>query len=67
MDTKPTPLYRLFIRNSPQTQRDIKNESEVLEKDVHANRDQKKARIAIVISDKIYFKTKIIIRDKEGH
>ena len=33
----------------------------------HANRDQKKARVAIIISDKIDFKTKAVKRDKEGH
>ena len=33
----------------------------------HANRDQKKAGVAIVISDKIDFKTKAVKRDKEGH
>ena len=33
----------------------------------HANRDQKKAGIAILISDKIDFKTKAVKRDKEGH
>ena len=33
----------------------------------HANRDQKKARVAILISDKIDFKTKAVKRDKEGH
>ena len=32
-----------------------------------ANRDQKKARVAIFISDKIDFKTKVVKRDKEGH
>ena len=34
---------------------------------LHANRDQKKARVAILISDKIDFKTKAVKRDKEGH
>ena len=34
---------------------------------VHANRDQKKAGVAILISDKIDFKTKAVKRDKEGH
>ena len=34
---------------------------------VHANRDQKKAGVAILISDKIDFKTKAVIRDKEGY
>ena len=33
----------------------------------HANRDQKKAGVAILISDKIDFKTKTVKRDKEGH
>ena len=33
----------------------------------HANRDQKKAGVAIFISDKINFKTKAVKRDKEGH
>ena len=33
----------------------------------HTNRDQKKAGIAILISDKTDFKTKTVKRDKEGH
>ena len=33
----------------------------------HANGNQKKARVAILISDKVDFKIKTIIRDKEGH
>ena len=33
----------------------------------HANRDQKKAGVAILISDKIDFKIKNILREKEGH
>ena len=33
----------------------------------HANGNQKKAGIAILISDKIDFKTKTITRDKEGY
>ena len=37
------------------------------EKIFHANRDQKKAGVAILISDKIDFKTKAMKRDKEGH
>ena len=32
-----------------------------------ANRDQKKAGVAILMSDKIDFKTKAVKRDKEGH
>ena len=33
----------------------------------YVNGSQKKAGVAILISDKIYFKIKTIIRDKEGH
>ena len=33
----------------------------------HANRDQNKAGVAVLISDKIDFKTKAVKRDKEGH
>ena len=33
----------------------------------HPNRDQKKAGVEILISDKIDFKMKNIFRDKEGH
>ena len=33
----------------------------------HTNRDQKKAGVAMLISDKIDFKIKAVKRDKEGH
>ena len=33
----------------------------------HANRDQKKAGVTILISDKIDFEIKAVKRDKEGH
>ena len=33
----------------------------------HTNRDQKKAGVAILISDKINFEIKAVKRDKEGH
>ena len=33
----------------------------------HTNRDQKKAGVAILISDKIDFEMKAVKRDKEGH
>ena len=38
-----------------------------LKKIFHANRNKKKAGIAILISDKIAFKTKAVKRDKDGH
>lgn len=33
----------------------------------HQNGSQKKAGMAILISDKSYFKLRMVIRDKEGH
>ncbi|WP_213054468.1 hypothetical protein, partial [Escherichia coli] len=33
----------------------------------HKNRDQKKAGVTILISDKIDFEIKAVKRDKEGH
>ena len=36
-------------------------------KTFHANGKEKKAGVAVLMSDKIYFKTKFIVRDKEGH
>ena len=33
----------------------------------HENGNQKKAAVAILVSDKIDFKIKTVIRDKEGH
>ena len=38
-----------------------------MEKKFQANGQEKKAGVAIFISDKIDFKTKAIKRDKEGH
>ena len=57
----------LSTRDPPQNKGHIQTESEGLEKDIHANGDQKKAGVAIPISDKIDFKTKAGKRDKVGH
>ena len=67
MDTKTRPLYMLSTRDPPQNRGHIQTESEGRKKIFHANRDQKKAGVAILISDKIDFKTKTVKRDKEGH
>ena len=50
---KPRDTYRLKVKG--------------WKKVFHANGDQKKAGVAILISDKINFKTKAIKRDKDGH
>ena len=57
----------LPTRDPPQNKGHIQTETEGLEKDFHANRHQKKVGVAILISDKIDFKTKAVKRDKEGH
>ena len=70
MDTKTRPKY---IRETHFTSRDTyKLKVRGWKKIFHANRNQKKAvlisiLIAIFISDKIDFKMKTILRDKEGH
>ena len=50
---KPKDTYRLKVKG--------------WKKIFHTNRDQKKAGVAILISDKINFEIKAVKRDKEGH
>ena len=50
---RPRDTYRLKVRG--------------WKKIFHANGNQKKAGVTILITDKIDFKIKIITRDKEGH
>ena len=57
----------LSTRDPPQTKGHIQTESEGCKKIFHANGDQKKARVAILISNKIDFEIKAVKRDKEGH
>ena len=57
----------LSTRNPPQNKGHIQTESEGLEKDISCKWIPKKVGVAILLSDKIDFKTKIVKRDKEGH
>ena len=57
----------LSTRDPPQNRGPIQTESEGLEKRFHTNGDQKKAGVAILISDKIDFEIKAMKSDKEGH
>ena len=57
----------LPTRDPPQNKGPILTESEGLKNIFHANGDQKKAGVAILISDKIDFEIKTVKRDKEGH
>ena len=57
----------LSTRDPPQNKGHTQTKSEGLEKILHTNRDQKKAGVTILISDKIDFQIKAVKRDKEGH
>ena len=67
MYTKTKPLYLLPTRDPPQNKGHIQTESEGQGKIFHANGDQKKAGVAILLSDKIDFEIKTMKRDKKGH
>ena len=54
----------LSTRNPPQNKRHIQTKSEGLETNIS---HQKKAGVAILISDKADFQIKAVKRDKEGH
>ena len=57
----------LSTRDPPQNRGHIHTESEGLEKDFPCKQRQKKAGVAIFISDKVDFQTKAVKRDQEGH
>ena len=65
MDTKTRPLYMLSTRDPPQNKEHTLTESEGLEKDIPCKQRQKKAGLAILITDKIDFEIKAVKRDKE--
>ena len=54
----------LLIRDPPLNKRPTQTESEGLQKHIPSKWTGKKAWVAILISDKIHFKTKAIKRDK---
>ena len=62
-----THTYAVFKRPTSLSRDTYKLKMRGWKKRFHANGDQKKARVAIFISDKIDFKMKNIFRDKEGH
>ena len=57
----------LSTRDPPQNKGCIQFNVKGWKKIFHTNRDQKKAGVAILISDKIDFKIKAVKRDKEGN
>ena len=59
--------HMLPARDPPQDKRLTQTESQRLETNFQANGQEKKAGVAILISDKIDFKRRAIKRDPEGH
>ena len=57
----------LPTRGTPQNKRPTQTESEGLEQIFQANGQEKKVRVAVLISDKIDFNTRARKRDPEGH
>ena len=68
MDKKTQPTYMLSTGDPPQNKRYTQVESKGIEnKILQANGQEKKAGVAILISDKIDFKTKAIKGGKKRH
>ena len=68
-----TPVYAVYKRPTSKQETHLKTRDTYRlkvngwKKIFHTNGDQKKAGVAILISDKIDFKIKAMKRDKEGH
>ena len=67
MDTKTRSLLYCLEETHLKTRDTYRLKVKGWKKIFHANRDQKKARVVILISDKIDFKTKAVKRDTDGH
>ena len=67
MDAKTRTLYMLSTKNHLKTRDTYRLKGKGWKKIFHANRDQKKAGVATLISDKIDFEIKAVKRDKDGH
>ena len=67
MDTKTRPLYICLQETHLKTGDTYRLKVKGWKKILHANGDQKKAGVAILISDKIDFEIKTMKNYKEGH
>ena len=67
MDTKTRPIYMQSARNHFRPKDTYRLKVRGWKSIFHANGKQKKAGVAVLISDKIDLKTKKVTRDKEGH
>ena len=67
MDKKTRPIYMLPPRDPSQIERYTQTKIKEWKNIFHANGKEKKAGVAVLICNKIDFKTKIILRNKEGN
>ena len=67
MDTKTRPIYMLSTETDFRLRDTYRLKVRGWKKIFHANGNQKKAGVAILISDKIDVKIKNVTRDEEGH
>ena len=67
MDTKTRSLYMLSTRDRLKSRDIYRMKVKGCKKIFRANRDQKKAGVAILVSDQIDFEIKAVKKDKEGH
>ena len=67
MDTKKYPYVCCLQENHLKTRDTHRQKVKGWKKIFHANRDQKKAGVAILISEKIDVNIKTVKRDKEGY
>ena len=67
MDTKTRPIYMLSTGDPLRPRDTYRLKVRGWKKISHANGNQKKVGVAILISDKTDFKIKNVTRDKEGH
>ena len=65
MDSKTTPVYMLPTRHPLRPRGTYRQKVRGWKKIFHANENQKKAGVAILISDKIDFKIKNVTRSEE--
>ena len=67
MDTKTRPYICCLQETHLKTGDTYRLKVKGWKKTFHANRDQKKEGVAILISEKIDFKTNSAVGDKDGH
>ena len=67
MDTKAGTIYMLSAETHFRLRDTYRLKVRRWKRIFHANGNQKKAGVAILISDKIEFKIKTVTRDKEEH